>query len=66
MDSEDSESEEDEDEQPELEAALINHNGCVNRIRVRVCLKLRNLKNFKTKIKSEKSIFVRSKNISKV
>lgn len=32
-DSEDSESE-DEDEQPDLEAASINHSGCVNRIRV--------------------------------
>jgi hypothetical protein len=36
-DSEESDSDEDEDadEQPELEAALIKHNGCVNRIRVR-------------------------------
>ena len=32
-DSEDEESE-DEEEKPELEAASINHNGCVNRIRV--------------------------------
>ena len=35
--SEDSESEDDEDDEeqkPELEAALIKHNGCVNRIRV--------------------------------
>ena len=37
-DSEESDSDEDgdEDEQPELEAALIKHNGCVNRIRVRI------------------------------
>ena len=30
---EDSESE-DEEDQPDLESAAINHNGCVNRIRV--------------------------------